>query len=185
MINLNDEKYAVNNVKIFNNGVAGIAKGCTINVVKKQPADADNAPLYKLVITDSAGAEINKGYVFANFDQSSQGALDFLVKECKHLIGLVDGKQLDQVESYRQLVDYTMKSVKEGAAGKKFNTVVSYGTKERPKRFLEIASAFSIVKDGEAPWWNPKFLAERPEPTENPGAPTGGAPAAGSEDGGW
>lgn len=184
MINLNDEKYADKGVKIFNGGKAGAANGCTMTVVRKADTDPDNAPLYKIILTDVSGAEINKGYVFANFDNSSEKQLDFLVRECKHLINLVGGKQLDQVESYRALVDYAMKTVRENAVGKKFNVAVSYGTTDYPKRFLEISSALAIVKDTEAAYINPKYIMVRPEPTEQ-AQQTGGTAAGGEDNSGW
>jgi hypothetical protein len=164
LINLNDSQYDVKVVKIFNNGVAGVANGCSIRVEKRKPTDADNAPLYKIILTDEAGAEINKGY-FGNFEKSSDAALTFFVKEMKHLASLVGFELPGNVESYSDLLNVTMKGVNDNCTGKFVNVFVSYGTKDRPKKYLEIASSFSIVKSTDKPYENPKAQMTRLEPT--------------------
>lgn len=163
MINVNDSQYELKDIKIFNNGVAGIVNNVTMSITKKTAQDADNAPAYKLILKNDTG-EINKGY-FNNFDNSSESALQFFVKEMKHLAGLVGIELPSSVASYNELLDITMKSVKDNIGDKLFNVFVSYGTKERPNKYLQIASAFSITKNTERPYANPKAQMERIEPT--------------------
>ena len=174
-INLNDAKYEVSSVKVFNGGVAGIVKNCKIRVERKKADDAENAPKYKVILTDGTGAEINKGY-FANFEKSTPKALDFFVKEMKHLANMFEVKLPEAVESYEALLDATMAGCRTNMEGKLVNVGVSYGTTDYPKRYLEIASAFAITPITETPYLGVKALMVRPEPTpltEQPSAPAG------------
>lgn len=185
MINLNDAAYEVKDNKIFNNGVAGIVAGCTAKVKRKSPQDSDSAPKYNLILVDPVNqAEINKGYIFANFDQTSDKALTFLVKEMKHLCNVFGIAQLDKVESHEALVTYVMKGINDDGQKTKVNVAVSYGTVDRPKKFLEIASGFAI--DTKEPWWNPSYLKVRPVETEIQVGNTGGSSeSASSGASGW
>ena len=164
MINLNDSQYELKTVKIFNGGDAGVVNGVSMRVEKRKPTDADNAPLYKIILTDSTGAEINKGY----FDVSngSEAAKKFFVTEMKHLVHLVEKEHPASVESYSQLLDITMRTVHENVAGRAFNVFVSYGTAQYPSKYLQVGSAFDIVKANEKPYVNPKALLTRVEPTQ-------------------
>lgn len=164
MINLNDSQFDVKTVKIFNNGVAGIANGCSMRLEKKKASDADNAPAYKLFMVDTMGAEINKGY-FPVKEEASDVAKTFFVKEMKHLAGLVSAELPATIESYNQLMDVVMKQAFEKSAGKLFNVFVSYGMKTNPKKYLEIGSAFSITTANEQPYINPKAQMTRIDPT--------------------
>ena len=144
-----------------------------MRVERKKPADAENAPAYKIILTDTDGAEINKGY-FNNFEKSSPAALQFLVKEMKHLASLFDFTLPETVESHKVLLDATMKLVNDNCSGKTVNVFVAYGTKERPRQFLELASAFAMVKNTEKPYVSPKAQMERITPTNAVTAPTEG-----------
>jgi hypothetical protein len=186
-INLNDSQYELKTVKIFNNGDAGVVNSCSIRAERKKATDADNAPAYKLILSDASGAEINKGY-FDGFSQSSEAALGFFVKEMKHLASLLEFTLPESVTSYKELLDVAMKGVYDNCAGKTVNVFVSYGTKERPKKYLEIASAFAITKASEKPWANPKAQMTRIDPTavveeEGNELPSGTPPAGASS--GW
>jgi hypothetical protein len=164
MINLNDSQFDVKTVKIFNNGVAGVANGCSMRLEKKKASDTDNAPAYKLFMVDPMRAEINKGY-FPVKEEASDAAKTFFVKEMKHLAGLVGAELPATIESYNQLMDVVMKGAFEKSTGKLFNVFVSYGMKTNPKKYLEISSAFSITQAAEQPWINPKAQMTRIDPT--------------------
>ena len=162
LINLNDAQYdAPVSVKIFNGGVAGIVSGIKVRVERKKATDADNAPKYKLILKDSEDAEMNKGYFDGNDkDTKSDAAKGFFVKEMKHLANLFGVKLPDTIETYDGLLDVVMKSCYDKGETL-MNAAVSYGTLERPKKFLEIGSAFQLVKPDEKAYMNPKFQLER------------------------
>lgn len=163
-INLNDSQYDLKTIKIFNGGDAGVVNGVSMKVEKRKATDADNMPAYKLILTDANGGEINKGY-FGVTDKTSEAAAKFFVTEMKHLVHLV-GKELPAtVESYDQLLNTAMRTVFDNIGDKTFNVFVSYGTKDKPNKYLQIASAFSIVSSTEKPYFNPKAQMTKIEPT--------------------
>ena len=161
-INLNDAQYEVAaGVKIFNGGVAGIVNGVKVRVERKKASDADNAPKYKIILKDADDAEMNKGYFEGNDKpEKSDAAKGFFVKEMKHLAGLFDVKLPDSIETYDGLLDAVMRGVYEKGETI-LNVAVSYGTIDRPKKFLEIGSAFNLVKANEKAYMNPKFQTTR------------------------
>jgi len=161
-INLNDAQYEVAaGVKIFNGGVAGIVNGVKVRVERKKATDADNAPKYKLILKDADDAEMNKGYFDGkDSDKVSDAAKGFFVKEMKHLAGLFDAKLPDTIETYDGLLDAVMKGCFDKGETI-LNVAVSYGTIDRPKKFLEIGSAFNLVKATEKAYMNPKYQLTR------------------------
>lgn len=188
-INLNDSQYDLKTVKIFNGGVAGVVNGCKIRVERKKSSDAENAPKYKVLLTDSTGGEINKGY-FVMKDEASDGQKTFFVKEMKHYANLFDVKMPATISSYEALLDVVMKGVNDNSDGKLINTVVSYGTKSNPKKYLEIGSGFDIVGQGETPYLNPKYQMTRIDPSAVSLEPQAGdlpfdAPSGTAANAGW
>jgi hypothetical protein len=184
MINLNDERFEEREFKIFNGGEAGVVKGCSVRVEKKTANDTENAPDYKLFVTDETGAEFNKGYFKGNLDDMSEGQEQFFVKEMKHLAKVfrVQDQLPTQVASYEELIDTTMKLCNKNQANVKVNVAVCYGTVDYPRRFLELDGFWGIqnVEDG-VPRLSRKALTERPEPdSDGPDITIGG----GSEDSG-
>ena len=169
-IDLNDAQYEVAaGVKIFNGGVAGIVNGVKVRVERKKATDADNAPKYKLILKDADDAEMNKGYFDGNdSDKKSDAAKGFFVKEMKHLAGLFDVKLPDSIDTYDGLLDVVMKGIYDKGETV-LNVAVSYGTIERPKKFLEIGSAFNLVKATEKAYMNPKYQLTRVLPDVVPG----------------
>lgn len=175
VINLNDAQYEVKSVKVFNGGVAGVVKNCGIRVERRKADEADTAPKYRVIVVDSEGAEVNKGY-FGNFEKSSPKALEFFVKEMKHLAGLFKVELPATIDSYNSLLDITMRGCFENTASRLVNVAVSYGTTSYPSKYLQIASAFSITPISETPYLGPNALMVRPEPTQ-PATGTATAPA--------
>jgi len=178
-INLNDAKYDVTANKVFNGGKAGVVNNCKIRVERKKADDADNAPKYKVILTDEAGGEVNKGY-FDGFEKMSDKAKDFFVKEMKYLSSLFEVKLPEAVESYGALLDATMRGCFDNMPGKLVNVAVAYGTVDYPKRFLQVESAFSITSTSETPYLGPKALMIRPEATPAP-ANTGATSSTASD----
>lgn len=140
-INLNDEQFAGS--RIFNNGVAGLAKDVTISVVKKTDEDHQNAPEYKLVATDSNGGSANSPfYYFSPRDgateeevtKSRNGEIARLVSLARAVMG--EEYKLPQVESVQEALDVVMELVRDNAGSKKFNVYATYGTAYRPSQYI-------------------------------------------------
>jgi hypothetical protein len=163
-INLNDEQFAEKPlVKIFNGGVAGVVNGVKVRVERKKADESEKSPKYKIILKDENDAEMNKGYGFISKDidkDFSDKAKGFFVKEMRHLCSLFDVKFPDTVDTYNELLDLVMKGChsKGEIIG---NVVVSYGMKDYPKAFLEIASAYNIVKPTEKVSITAKHQLER------------------------
>ena len=163
-INLNDAQFAEKpSVKIFNGGVAGVVNGVRVRIEKKKADESEKSPKYKIILKDEYDAEMNKGYGFIAKDidkDYSDKAKGFFVKEMRHLCGLFGVKFPDTVETYNELLDVVMKSCHDKGEIVA-NVAVSYGMQDYPKGFLEIASAYNIVKPTEEAYMNPRYQLTR------------------------
>lgn len=165
MLNLNDSQYEVKSTKFFNNGVAGIVNNCKIRVERKKATDPENAPKYKVILTDENGGEVNRAY-FGIKPDSSDGLKTFFVKEMKHLANIFGATLPEQIESYDALLSFVMKAGYETEGKLSVNAVVDYGTTKYPSKWLGLSSGFSIVLATEVPYVKPDMLMTRPEPTQ-------------------
>lgn len=178
-INLNDEQFQDNQKVIFNGGNSGVVTGCSAVVGKKGKDDPDNMPDYRIVFVDENGGEINKGYYYPK-DTASSAALNFLVKEMKALVTLFRGTPLAEADSYKEIIDYTMKQCKENESDQKFNVAVAYGTVDYPNKYLQINAYWHIknVEDNGMPVLGANDLVNQPKPDADPSS----GPSTGSED---
>lgn len=154
-INLNDKQFETTAIKVFNGGKAGLVKNVAVSVTKKTPAEADNAPDYKLILTDEEGAELNEGFYYFT---PRQGASTEEVKTSEgyeltrlvHLARAVMGAdaQLPEVNTVREALDSIMKLVSNNAGGKTFNVFVNYGTTVRPSQYLRLRR-FNFIESSE------------------------------------
>jgi hypothetical protein len=188
MINLDDKKYEVKDVKIFNGGNAGIVKECNVRIERRGADEDTKLPLYKLVFTDNTKAELNDS-IFNNFDNMSEKALEFFVRKMKHLAKVfrVDDKLPARVASYDELLDITMRLCHKNSSNIKVNLAVCYGTKAKPSRYLMVDGFWGIQNaEDTIPVLSKNALLERPEADDdNPvvaaGKSSGGSNATGSD----
>jgi len=183
MINLNDKQFENNEVKIFNGGEAGVVKDCAVRIEKKTADDAENAPAYKLIVTDDSGAEVNQGF-FDDPDGGSEAAQTFFVKSMKHVAGVfkVQDQLPAQVGSLKELLDTTMKLCNKNQNNVKVNVAVCYGNEKRPSNYIRIDWFWGLknVEDG-IPTLSKTALTTRPAPdSDGPDIQVGG----GAEDAG-
>lgn len=150
---------------IFNGGMAGVVKGCAARVEKKTDKDPDNFPKYRIVYIDEKGGEINKGY-FDNYDEASDKAKKYFVKEMRHLLDQSGTKLATKANSYSELLDAAMKELYKAMPKNKYNLAVSFGTESYPKSFLEINGYWGIlnVDSDRLPNVSKDALRERPAP---------------------
>ena len=99
MINLNDDSFdGGSNVKIFNNGTAGVVENVKLSVKKKTAEDKENAPDYKIIYTDNTGAEVNTAYWYIT-DATEYSTVEEQIKKqgkvLKHLIHAVYGSDYE------------------------------------------------------------------------------------------
>lgn len=125
---------------IFNGGNAGLVKNVDISVEKKQ--DEGNTPDYKLIATDSAGS-INVGFYYvtpnsAKNEEENAKYATMQVSRVVHIAKAVMGAdyKFPAVTSAKEAYDVLFKLVMDNAAGKKFNVYTTYGTKDRPSKYL-------------------------------------------------
>lgn len=162
MIDLNDSRYDEKTVKIFNGGEAGVVKNCDVRIEKRKENDKETMPLYRMIFTDETQAEINDG-LFDNFDNMSEKALDFFVRKMKHLAKTFNTELPKEVSSYKELLDITMHNCHKNASKINLNIAVCYGTKDRPRRFLEVDGFWGIQNaENAVPLLSKNALTVRP-----------------------
>jgi len=182
MIKLTDSKFEDKSFKVFNGGNAGIVEGCTYRVEKKTAQDADNAPDYKMFIVDANGGEMNEGFYAPSAD-SSDKAQEYFVKKMNYYMKEFRIPQLEEAESYKQILDYVMKGIRDTQDnGIKLNVAVAYGTEKRPSKFLTIDGYWGLknVTSGK-PTISSTAILTRPQP-DQPEGNIGGSEDAGNDD---
>lgn len=168
MIDIYSDEYNEQELnRIFNGGVAGIAKNCTARVEKKTDADAANHPKYKIIYTDEKGGEINEGY-FDNLDlpTASDKAKKYFIKSMRHLLSQSGTKISSGQSTYSEILDAAMKELYKAMPKNKYNLAVQFGTKEYPKAFLEPNGYWGVlnVESDRLPNTHKDALMERPTP---------------------
>ena len=151
MINLNDESFdGGTNVAIFNNGTAGIVENVKFSVRKKTADDKDNAPEYKLIYTDSTGAEVNSAFWYIT-EATDYNTVDEQIgkqgKVLKHLIHAVYGTDYE-FPSYTNptaMLDGVMKLLKEGTGGT-YRVFTNYGSTMGVKAYLQVRSWVPFIE---------------------------------------
>ena len=154
MIDLNSgEDFGVKELKIFNNGVAGIVSEVTIKVTKK--TTDDNTPDYKLIFNDGNG-EINEGFYYQEDDRFPNYQAQRLINLCKGVFGedFVFPKYNTAKEALDDIMEKTAVYVKD----KMFNVAVCYGTESKPKSFLEPKPWGSFIQNSELDFKKGLFL---------------------------
>ena len=182
MINLDDKKYEVKDVKIFNGGNAGIVKGCNVRIEKRGADEDTKLPLYKLIFPDNKKAQLHDS-IFNNFDNMSEKALEFFVRKMKHLAKVfrVDDKLPSRVASYDELLDITMRLCHKNSSNIKVNLAVCYGTKANPSRYLMVDGFWGIQNaEDTIPVLSKNALLERPEADDDNPISIGGKSSGGS-----
>jgi len=151
MINLNDESFdGGTNVAIFNNGTAGIVENVKFSVRKKTADDKDNAHEYKLIYTDSTGAEVNSAFWYIT-EATDYNTVDEQIgkqgKVLKHLIHAVYGTDYE-FPSYPNptaMLDGVMKLLKEGTGGT-YRVFTNYGSTMGVKAYLQVRSWVPFIE---------------------------------------
>lgn len=138
MFDLNSSEFQ--GTSVFNGGNAGLVKNVEISVEKKQ--DDSNNPDYKIIAKDSLGT-INVGfyYVTANQNKTDEENIRYAkmqVGRVLHAAKAVVGAdyKFPVISSSKEAYDVLFKLIMDNIEGKKFNIYASYGTNDRPSKYL-------------------------------------------------
>jgi len=146
MFDLNGDDFKSQSVAIFNNGVAGKVENVSIKVDRKKADDADNAPDYKLIFTDSIGS-VNMGIYYPT-SESTEQQVKLTVGKVLAIARAVLGEDhvFEAVSTAKEAIDLCMKLVNKAQETAKVNIFVTYGTKGNPKSYLSIYKNFDFIE---------------------------------------
>lgn len=150
MFDLNGKEFQGNT--IFNGGVAGLVKNVEISIDKKE--GEGNTPDYKLVVTDGSSS-INSGFYYvtpnpAKSDEDNAKYSRQQVSRVLHVARAVLGKdyQFPAVSGAKEAYDVLFKLIADNCKGKKFNVYATYGTDNRPSKYLGLRY-FNFIEPAE------------------------------------
>jgi hypothetical protein len=141
--NLDDEKYdaKTSDVKIFNDGKAGVVEDVTITLKRKTPEDKEKAPNYKLTFTDASGAfcEMPFWYVEAATEYKTiEKQAEDQGKVMKHVLNAIYGEASRpkiNAETAKEFLDMGMKAINEGLRARgRFRVFANYGVAPDPSK---------------------------------------------------
>ena len=171
-------------VAIFNNGEAGRVTNVTIEVKKKgvdYQDEGKNKPDYQLTFTDAIGASTNEGFYYLNekTHNSLYGTFDKAVeKQWNKLASIIiaaDGDPtLNAPKNAIEVLDQVAIIAKNTIVGKSFNVFANYGTKQNPKKYLQIRSWVPFVESIHVSEETTKLKASNLDQIERIEAPSSG-----------
>ena len=125
---------------IFNGGRAGIVKNVELIIEKK--SDESNNPDYKVIAKDALGS-VNAGFYYPTNNENKTAAENekwakMQVSRVVHIAKAVMGAgyQFPAVSGAKQAYDVLFKLIADNSKGKKFNVYVTYGTTDKPSKYL-------------------------------------------------
>ena len=162
--NLNERGLMNNPVSpVFNNGMAGKVEGVKLEVEKRRADEPDTYPAYKLVISDDAGNTVNQGFYHftpspQKTDQQNEAMSGYLIDRIQSASDSVVPEGFvypeivetgDYVKDTNTAVDVLFKVIKENQDNNKVNVFVTYGTKQKPSKYLNLRYFNFIEKTGQ------------------------------------
>lgn len=143
--NLNDSSLVGGGSTVFNKGIAGKTDKVKIEVTKRRSDEPESNPLYKLVFTDSTGAQVNQGFFpqkdNENYSKEKNEAnanyfLGRILSAAKAVVP--EGFEFPDVEgkSVNEIADILFSIIKSHSDGVLVNVFTTYGTKEKPSKYL-------------------------------------------------
>ena len=159
MFNLNDANFG-GGATVFNNGNTGKVENVKMSVTKKSATDPDNAPDYKLIFTDVTGGQVNTGFYYHKdnemYDEKRNNdlktwLLSRILSAAKSVLP-TDFKfqEFEENTSPNEVVDYLFKLIKDNSEGKLVNVYVTYGTVNKPSKYLS-TRYFNFVESADTP----------------------------------
>lgn len=183
-------------VQIFNNGEAGKVLGVTLDVKKKgvdYQDEGKNKPDYQVTYTDASGASTNEGFYYLNEKTHNSQYGDFnkaVEKQWNKFATIIlaanEDPTLNNATSSIDVLDQVAILTKKAIVGKTFNVFTNYGTKQNPKKYLQVRSWVPFIEIAGTTDADSKLKAsnlDQVERIELPGAGSGQTSAAPSTDG--
>lgn len=143
-LNLNDNTQFGGGTAIFNGGDAGEVKDVTIRVERKGSDDHQNAPDFKLYVSDGA-AEMNGGFYYPTKrdNKSAEENIAAAKREIGRVLSVAkavmgDDYKFPEVKTPKEAFDVLFKIIEDNSEGKKFRVFANYGTSFRPSSYLNL-----------------------------------------------
>lgn len=149
-VNLNNSEDYVKELKIFNDGKAGVVEGVRVRIEKKNSTDpSDKSPNYKVIASDGKG-EVNEGFYYQEPDSDA-----FNKYQAQRLINLAKGVLGDDVKfpvfnTPTEALDGVMRMVAPELT-KFFRVAVCYGTTKKRAAYLGFKNFGSFIQTMNAP----------------------------------
>ena len=154
--NLNDASFG-GGATVFNNGNTGKVENVKMTVAKKTAADPDNGPDYKLIFTDTTGAQLNTGFYYHKDNEMADEKRNrdmetWLVSRVLSAAKAVVPSDFvfPEVSSSKEALDSLFKITKDNCEGKLVNVYVTYGTTSKPSQYLG-TRYFNFVEAADTP----------------------------------
>lgn len=142
---LNGEDFKGSEIKLINNGEAGLVPNVTIAVERRGADEPTTYPDYKLIVTDEAGGTASGGFYIptenpAKTPDENKRAMNWGVSRVLSIARAVMGKEYEfpPVDGPEDAFKTLFKIVNDNAGSKKFNAFVTYGTSVRPSKYLNL-----------------------------------------------
>ena len=156
MFNLNDASFG-GGATVFNNGNTGKVENVKMTVAKKTVADPDNGPEYKLIFTDTTGAQLNTGFYYHKDNEMADEKRNrdmetWLVSRVLSAAKAVVPSDFvfPEVSSSKEALDSLFKIIKDNCEGKLVNVYLTYGTTSKPSQYLG-TRYFNFVEAADTP----------------------------------
>jgi len=142
-------------VVIFNNGQGGRVEGVSLEIKKKgvdYQDEGKNKPDYQVVYTDASGASTNEGFYYLDEKKHNSQYTTFdkaVEKQWNKFASIVtaaNGDPTIQANSAVDMLDKMALLTKAAIVGKTFNVFANYGTKQNPKKYLQIRSWVPFIE---------------------------------------
>jgi len=144
-VDLNKSEDFVKEIKIFNDGNAGIVDNVRMTIEPKALDAGEKRPNYRLVATDSKGSSINEGFYYQEPDAKA-----FTDYQAQRLIMLARGVLGKDVKfpvwnTPKEVLDGVMRMVNP-ALNKPFRVAACYGTNKNPSQYLGFKNFGSFIE---------------------------------------
>lgn len=184
-----------NGVAIFNEGNAGKVEGVTVVVTKKGvdyvDADGKNNPDYKVVYTDGTGASTSEGFYYLNekTHNATYGTFEKAVEKqfnkFAHIVIAAGGDPAVQATTPVEMLDKMAMMARTAVTDKSFNVLTNYGTKQSPKKYLQIRSWTPFIEAAGTPEADSKLKTGNLDQLERIDVAAAPAASAGGTMPGW
>jgi len=181
--NLNDASFG-GGATVFNNGNTGKVENVRMSVLKKSSTDPDNAPDYKLIMTDVTGGQVNQGFYYHKnnemYDEKRNKDLEtWLVSRVLSATKAVLPAEFEfpNFDTSKDALDFLFKTIKENCDDKMVNAYVTYGTTNKPSQYLGLRY-FNFVESVDTP---ANMTRLKPSNTDQMDKVTADAPQTGTQ----